>query len=172
VVEAIFECDECVNSLTGEFVVDANDGSLGDRVCFTALVGACFLVHTCDVDTCCRKVALTMFDERGFDLSGGKSVAGYVDYVVNTSADPIVSLVIASGTIARKLLDISTLSLLHCPYQAKMSLRSIPCTHSSTYPYISCARPRRYEPYLAMACGKQARLQHRCRGFRRQILDQ
>jgi hypothetical protein len=72
----VFEGDEGVNGLAGEFVGDADDGGFGHE---------------------------RGFDERGFDLGGGEAVAGDVDNIVDAAADPVVAVVVAGGAVAGEL---------------------------------------------------------------------
>jgi hypothetical protein len=44
-----------------------------------------------------------MLDERCLDLGSGQSVTGDVDNVVDTSSDPVVALVVTSGTVSSEL---------------------------------------------------------------------
>lgn len=44
-----------------------------------------------------------MLDQGGLDLSGGQTVAGDVDNVVDTAADPVKALVVSASTITGKL---------------------------------------------------------------------
>lgn len=73
---AVLDGDESVDSLAGELVSDADNGGFGDG---------------------------GVLDERGFDLGGGEAVAGDVDDVVDTSADPVVAVVVTSGSVAGEL---------------------------------------------------------------------
>ena len=73
---AVLDRDECVDRLTGELVADTDDCGFGDCV---------------------------VLDERGFDLGGGETVTGHVDDVVDTAPDPVITLVVACGTITSEL---------------------------------------------------------------------
>jgi hypothetical protein len=81
-VDAVFERDEGVNGLTGEFVVDTDDGCFGDSV---------------------------VFDECGFDFGGGETVAGYVYDVVYAATDPVVAFVVSTCAVAGELEDVSAI---------------------------------------------------------------
>ena len=73
---AILERDEGVDRLSRELVGDAHHRGFGHRL---------------------------VFDQRRFDLRRGQPMAADVDDVVDAPADPVVSFVIASGSIAREL---------------------------------------------------------------------
>lgn len=73
---SVFDGDESVDGLAGEVVSNADNGGFGDS---------------------------GVLDERGFDLGGGETVAGDVDDVVDTSADPVVAVVVTSGSVACEL---------------------------------------------------------------------
>jgi len=63
-------------TLSGKFICCADDGGFGDTL----------------VD-----------DQSGFDFGGTQTMAGYVDYVVDTTADPVETFVISSSTITSEL---------------------------------------------------------------------
>lgn len=73
---AVLDGDEGVDSLAGEVVSDADNGGFGDG---------------------------GVLNESGFDLGGGEAVTGDVDDVVDTSADPVVAVVVTSGSVACEL---------------------------------------------------------------------
>jgi hypothetical protein len=73
---SVLDGDESVDSLASEVVSNANDGGFGDS---------------------------GVLDQSGFDLGGGETVTGYVDDVVDTSADPVVAIVVTSGSVACEL---------------------------------------------------------------------
>jgi hypothetical protein len=73
---AILDGDEGVDGLAGKVVSNTNDGGFGDG---------------------------GVLDERGLDLSGGQTVTGDVDDVVDTSADPVVAVVVTSGSVTCEL---------------------------------------------------------------------
>lgn len=47
---------------------------------------------------------LTVLEESGLDLGGGQTVAGDVHNVVDTATDPVISVVVTTGTISSELL--------------------------------------------------------------------
>jgi hypothetical protein len=73
---SVLDGDESVDSLAGKVVSHANDGSLGDGV---------------------------VLNERGLDLGSGQTVTGDVDDIVDTSADPVVTVVVTSCSISGEL---------------------------------------------------------------------
>jgi hypothetical protein len=48
-----------------------------------------------------------VLDERGLNLSCRQSVSGDVHDIINTSADPVVSLVVTSSTVSGELLSLA-----------------------------------------------------------------
>ena len=78
-----------------------------------------------------------MLNERCLDLSSRQSVTGDVDYVVDTSPDPVVALVVTSGTISSELQKLEDIREPYFEY-----LRSSPCIHSGMCPCIACVLPR------------------------------
>jgi len=83
---AVLDRDECIDGLTGELVAYTNDSGFSDCV---------------------------MLDKCSFDLGGGETVTGHVDDIVDTTANPVVALVIAGGTITSEL---GTLSAWFSPH--------------------------------------------------------
>jgi len=73
---AILDCDESVNSLAGEFVIDTDDSGFGYGV---------------------------VFDESGFNFGGRETVTRDIDDVVDTASDPVITFVIATCTVTSEL---------------------------------------------------------------------
>jgi len=113
---------ECVDSLTGQLVGDTNDGRLSYGV---------------------------VLDERGFDLGRRETVTRYVDDIVDTATNPVVTFVVTSRSITGELSKVSATSL-SSSMSPSCHLRSIPCKRSSMCPCISCEHPRRFSPSMAM----------------------
>lgn len=88
-----------------------------------------------------------MLEESSFNLGSGKSVAGNIDYVVDTTTNPVVSFVITASSITSELQKL--ISMRIC-ITVRDHSRSSPCTRSGMYPCIACEHPRRYEPCWAM----------------------
>jgi hypothetical protein len=91
---AILQRDEGIDSLAGQLIGDANDSSLGDGVC-SQLAS---VLHSST-----HHVALTVLDKGSLDLGGGQTVSRDVDNIVNTTADPVVAIVVTTGTISSEL---------------------------------------------------------------------
>lgn len=72
----VLDRDEGVDGLAGEFISDANNGGLGDS---------------------------SVLNESGLDLGGGETVTGDVDDVVDASADPVVAVMVTSGSVTSEL---------------------------------------------------------------------
>lgn len=75
----ILEGDESVNGLSSELIGDTDDSGLSD---------------------------VWMGEESGLDLSSGQSVTRDVDDIINTSTDPVVSLVITSSAITSEVVSL------------------------------------------------------------------
>lgn len=73
---AVLDGDESVDSLSGELVGNTNN--------------CCF----------CNGVVL---NKRSFNLGGRKTVTRYIDNIIDTTSDPVVSLVITSSSITSEL---------------------------------------------------------------------
>lgn len=73
---AVLDGDESIDGLAGEFVSDADNGGFGH--------GA-------------------VLDQRGFDFGGGQTVTGDVDDVVDAAADPVVAVVVTTGSVTCEL---------------------------------------------------------------------
>ena len=74
---AVLDGDEGVDGLSCEFVVDTDDSSFADGL---------------------------VLDEGGFDFGCGQTMAGNVHDVVDTAADPVVSLVISCCTVSSEVI--------------------------------------------------------------------
>jgi hypothetical protein len=48
-------------------------------------------------------VGLTVLEKSGLDLSGGQTVSRNVDDIVNTTADPVIAVVVTASTISGEL---------------------------------------------------------------------
>jgi hypothetical protein len=79
VLESVLDGDEGVDSLSGKLIGDTDDGGLSDS---------------------------GVVDQGSLDLSGGETVTGNVDNVVNTSADPVVSLVVTGSSVSREVVSL------------------------------------------------------------------
>lgn len=73
---AILDGDESVDSLAGKVVSDTDNSGFSDG---------------------------GVLNERGLDLGGGQAVTGDVDDIVDTSADPVVAVVVTSGSVTCEL---------------------------------------------------------------------
>ena len=73
---AVLDGDEGVDGLARELIRDADHGGFADGL---------------------------VLDEGGFDLGGREAVAGDVDDVVDTPADPVVAFVVAACAVASEL---------------------------------------------------------------------
>lgn len=73
---SVLDSDESVNSLASELVVDADDGSFGDSM---------------------------VLDESGFDFGGGETMTRDVNDIIDTAADPVVTLVVTSSSVTCEL---------------------------------------------------------------------
>jgi hypothetical protein len=89
---AVFQCDERVDCLACQLVVDADDGSLGDRVCIVLVF----------MSRVCYKVR-TVLDQRSLNLGSRQSVSRDVYNIVDTSSDPVVALVVTASTVSSEL---------------------------------------------------------------------
>lgn len=74
---AILEGDEGVDGLAGQLVGNTNDGGLGNRV---------------------------VLNQGSLDFGSGQTVTTDVNDVIDTSTDPVESLVVTSGTVTSELL--------------------------------------------------------------------
>lgn len=74
--ESFLEADKGYHGLTGDFVGDTNDGGLG---------------HS------------GVFDHCGFDFGGRETVTADVDYIVDTAADPVETILITGSSITSEL---------------------------------------------------------------------
>jgi hypothetical protein len=77
---SVLDSYKSVDSLAGQLVINANDGSFGDSM---------------------------VLDESGFDFGGGETMAGDVDDVVDAAADPVVTLVVTSSSVTCELWKVS-----------------------------------------------------------------
>lgn len=93
---ALLERDKGIDGLSGQLVGNTNDSSLGNRSC-SWLVWAQLQVLTGTV------VALTVLEKSSLDLSGGQTVSRNVDDIVDTTADPVVAVVVTPSTISGEL---------------------------------------------------------------------
>jgi hypothetical protein len=75
----ILEGDKGVDGLSGELIRDTNNSSFGD---------------------------VLVSKEGSLNLSGGQSVTGNVDNIVNTATNPVVTLMITSGTIPSEVISV------------------------------------------------------------------
>jgi hypothetical protein len=73
---AVLDRNKCVDSLSGEFIMDAYNSSFSHG---------------------------GILDQRRFDLSSGETVTGNIDDIIDTSSDPVVALVIAACSVTREL---------------------------------------------------------------------
>jgi hypothetical protein len=44
-----------------------------------------------------------VLDKSGFDFRGGQTMAGYVDNIIDTTSDPVVTFVVTTSTVTGEL---------------------------------------------------------------------
>jgi len=73
---SIFDGDECIDGLAGEFIVDSDNGGFGNGV---------------------------VLDEGRFDFGGGETMTGYVYDIVDSASNPVVAFMITTGSVPSEL---------------------------------------------------------------------
>lgn len=77
---AILDCNEGIDSLSGEFIVDTDDSGFSNGV---------------------------MLDQSSFNFGSRETMTADVDDIVDSSSDPVIAFVVPSCSVARELQDIS-----------------------------------------------------------------
>lgn len=96
---ALLQRHKCIDRLASEFVSNTDHGSFSNHICHGMSVSNVYGFGFF--------LLLTVFKQGSFNLSGGQPVTGYVNYVVNTAADPVVSVVVTSCSISSELPPVS-----------------------------------------------------------------
>jgi hypothetical protein len=99
---ALLERNESVDSLASELIGNTDDSSFGDLVCSDCqLAPAAYFA-----------MLLTVFNKSGLNLGSRQPVSRDVDNVIDTTANPVVSIVVTASAISSELEQYSQPSVL------------------------------------------------------------
>jgi hypothetical protein len=77
---AVFNGDKCVNCLTSKFIVDTNNSSFGNGM---------------------------VLNKSSFNFGGRKTMSRYINDIIDTASDPVITFMIATSSVTSELNYIS-----------------------------------------------------------------